>query len=158
MLWCLTPLSTIFQISWWSVLLVEEFRIPTESHRPVTSYWQTWSHSVVSSRFGLDRFHCTFINSFCFSQTSTSFYKRHIPGTVNVIEEYMLLPPSTLIVSPWDKHTNHYIYPWPTWDKHANHYIYPWPTWDKHTNHYIYPWPTWDKHNLTLETAENTLL
>ena len=35
-LWCLTPLSTIFQLlfSWRSVLLVEETRVPEENHRP----------------------------------------------------------------------------------------------------------------------------
>ena len=48
-LWCLTPLSTIFQsfISWWSVLLVEETRVPGEYHQPVVSHWQTLSHNVV---------------------------------------------------------------------------------------------------------------
>jgi hypothetical protein len=38
-LWCLMPLSAIFQISWQSVLLVEETRVPGE----------TLSHNVVSS-------------------------------------------------------------------------------------------------------------
>ena len=53
-LWCLTPLSTIFQyffifISWRSVLLVEETGVPGENHRSAASHWQTLSHNVVSS-------------------------------------------------------------------------------------------------------------
>jgi hypothetical protein len=42
-LWCLTPLSAIFQlpcISWRPVLLVEETGIPGENHRTVASHWQ----------------------------------------------------------------------------------------------------------------------
>jgi hypothetical protein len=38
------PLSTISVISWRSVLLVEEIRVPEEKHRPAASHWQTWSH------------------------------------------------------------------------------------------------------------------
>ena len=49
-LWCLMPLSTIFQlISLWSVLLVEETGVPVENQQPATSHWQTLSHNVVSS-------------------------------------------------------------------------------------------------------------
>jgi hypothetical protein len=33
-----------FQLSWWSVLLLEE---TGENHRPVASHWQTVSHNVV---------------------------------------------------------------------------------------------------------------
>jgi len=36
-------------ISWWSVLLVEETRVPGENHRSVASHWKTVSHDVVSS-------------------------------------------------------------------------------------------------------------
>ena len=42
-LWCLTPLSTIFQ----SVLLVELTWVPGENHRPAASHWQTsYLHDV----------------------------------------------------------------------------------------------------------------
>jgi hypothetical protein len=35
--------NNISFISWQSVLLVEETRIPGENHRPVASHWQTWN-------------------------------------------------------------------------------------------------------------------
>ena len=43
--------NNISVISWWSILLVEETTVLRENHRPVwqASYWQIWSHSVVSS-------------------------------------------------------------------------------------------------------------
>jgi hypothetical protein len=40
-------LNNISDILWWSVLLVEETRVPRENHRPFASYWQTLSHNVV---------------------------------------------------------------------------------------------------------------
>ena len=42
--------NNISVISWRSVLLVEETRVPGENHRPVASHRQTLSsHNVVSS-------------------------------------------------------------------------------------------------------------
>ena len=41
--------NNISVISWWSVLLVEEIRVPGENNRPVASHRQTLSHKVVSS-------------------------------------------------------------------------------------------------------------
>jgi len=39
--------NNISAISWRLVLLLEETRVPTETHRPVASHWQTLSHNVV---------------------------------------------------------------------------------------------------------------
>ena len=41
--------NNISVISWRSVLLVEETRVPGENLRPVAGHWQTLSHNVVSS-------------------------------------------------------------------------------------------------------------
>ena len=41
--------NNILDISWRSVLLVQETGIPGENHRPVVSHRQTLSHNVVSS-------------------------------------------------------------------------------------------------------------
>ena len=44
-----TAFNNISVISWWSVLLVEETRVPGENHRPTASHLQTLSYNVVSS-------------------------------------------------------------------------------------------------------------
>jgi hypothetical protein len=41
--------NNISVISWRSVLLVEESGVPGENHRPVTSHWQTLSHTITST-------------------------------------------------------------------------------------------------------------
>ena len=43
-------------ISWWSVLLMEEIRVPGENHRPVTGHWQTLSRNVVSTSLYIDAY------------------------------------------------------------------------------------------------------
>ena len=41
--------NNISAISWLSVLLVEETRVPRENHRPAASHLQILSHNAVSS-------------------------------------------------------------------------------------------------------------
>jgi len=41
--------NNISAISWRSVLLVEETKVPEENYRPVASHWQIRLHNVVSS-------------------------------------------------------------------------------------------------------------
>jgi hypothetical protein len=43
-----TTFNNISVISWQSVLLVEETRVPGQNHRPAASHRQTLSHNVVS--------------------------------------------------------------------------------------------------------------
>ena len=42
-------ISNISVLTWQQVLLVEETGVLGEHHRPTASYWQTFSHNVVSS-------------------------------------------------------------------------------------------------------------
>ena len=44
-LWCLMPLTTIFQLYrtvWWSVLLVEETGVASENHQSVANHWKLY--------------------------------------------------------------------------------------------------------------------
>ena len=52
--------NNISIISWQSVLLVEETKLPRENHRPVASHWQTLSHNVIL--LGHDCLFLPFIN------------------------------------------------------------------------------------------------
>ena len=50
--------NNISVISWWSVLLVEETRVPGENNRPVTNYWPLFHimlyrvHQAMIARYG----------------------------------------------------------------------------------------------------------
>ena len=41
--------NNISVLSWQSVLMVEETRVPGDTHRPAASHWPTLSHNIVSS-------------------------------------------------------------------------------------------------------------
>jgi hypothetical protein len=47
--------NNISGIPWWSVLFVEETRVPGENHQPAASHCQTLSHKVISSTPSHDR-------------------------------------------------------------------------------------------------------
>jgi hypothetical protein len=66
-MWCLTPLSTIFNSYHGDqfVLLVEETGVPRENHWPAVSHWQTLSHNVVSSTPRLSGFEITILVVMC---------------------------------------------------------------------------------------------
>jgi len=53
--WWRKPEYLISAISWQSVLLVEETRVPGENHQPAASHWQTLSHNVVLSTSRMSR-------------------------------------------------------------------------------------------------------
>ena len=44
-----TTFNNISVISWQSVVLMEETRVPGENYKPAVSHWQTLSHKVVPS-------------------------------------------------------------------------------------------------------------
>ena len=62
-------LNNISAISWRSVLLVKETRVPGEKYWPVTSHWQTLSHNVVF---------CTLDNSIFLWQSQTLVNDLHV--------------------------------------------------------------------------------
>jgi hypothetical protein len=45
--------NNISVLSWRSVLLVKETRVPGKNHRPVASHWQTVSHNIVPRLSGV---------------------------------------------------------------------------------------------------------
>jgi hypothetical protein len=108
-LWCLTPLSTIFQ----SVLLVEEIGIPGENYRPAASHWQTFSHNVVSStRFWMafDKVRLVSTNNkvLILFYSLFLFEKQSVPITIKVLnsshgEMYSIQHYVKKFVSDWQR-------------------------------------------------------
>ena len=64
-----TTFNNIPDISWRSVLLVEETGGPEENHQPVTSHWQILSHNAV--HLALIRFITSLVTQLAVSQTTT---------------------------------------------------------------------------------------
>jgi hypothetical protein len=52
-LWYLMPFNNISVVSWWSVLLMEETRVPGENHRPAASHLQTITSALAHSTKGV---------------------------------------------------------------------------------------------------------
>jgi hypothetical protein len=77
-----TTFNNISLISWQSVLLVEETRVPGENHQPVASHWQTLSHNVVSSRPHMSRIRI--------HKVSGDSHYHTITTTNRIWEKYML--------------------------------------------------------------------
>jgi hypothetical protein len=81
--------------SWRLVLLMEETEVPGESHRPVTSHWQTLSHSIVSStpRLSGDRHWVQLkkdINTGLPKPCTRGRFTLHYRGTVNYKHVYLI--------------------------------------------------------------------
>jgi hypothetical protein len=68
-----TKKNNISVISWRSVLLVEETRVPRENHHPVASHSQTSSHNIVSSTPCLTR-----VNSVALCTVQITFSEQYL--------------------------------------------------------------------------------
>jgi hypothetical protein len=70
--------NNISVISWLSVLLVEETRIPEENHRPAACHWQTLSHKVARVHLAWVGFELTtlvVIGTDFTSSSNSNYYK-----------------------------------------------------------------------------------
>jgi hypothetical protein len=82
-------LNSISDILWWSVLLVEETKVPGENHQPVASHWQILSHNVVSS--------ITCLSGIRTHNVSGDRHDHH-----DIIEILLKLALSTITLTPFD--------------------------------------------------------
>ena len=90
-------LINISVISWRSVLVVKETGLPGENYRPVTTYWQTLSHNVISSTPRLSGVSNFVESTKCYVSYAKPFQKR--------IESYKIsMIISTIYVTyrPWN--------------------------------------------------------
>jgi hypothetical protein len=90
-------LINISVISWRSVLVVKETGVPRENYRPVTTYWQTLSHNVISSTPRLSG-----VSNFV---ESTKWYVSYAKPFQKRIESYkisMIISTNYVTYRPWN--------------------------------------------------------
>jgi len=92
--------NNITVISWWSVLLVQETRVPGETHWLAASHWQTLSNNVVSSTLRHDRD----LNSLYFSGDKLWFY-----STGSCKSYFYTIMTTTALTKIWIIFQSHFI-------------------------------------------------
>ena len=94
-----TTFKNISVISWRSVLLEEETRVPGENHRSALSYWQPLPHNVVSSNMKQQTDQCIEFNNnrLCYHRNSYSYmYTKTSDVSLQVLGLWCLMPLSTI--------------------------------------------------------------
>ena len=119
--------NNISVISWWSILLVEETGVPGENHRPLASYWQTLSHTVVSSTplpgTGFELTMLAVIGADCISSCKSNYHNGYDHDDLTLVL-YVLLLYSQLLQLPQQVFIRfrfwqclHYVIFWTYWQK-----------------------------------------